>query len=91
MSYCEFYTQDWIVAIGTLTFITGVVSTLGCTYIQDSPCEEQLKSLTEKIDSMHKMYHTDLMTLLRETLNPTTPASPRDPVQWDNNSIPGGA
>jgi hypothetical protein len=87
MSYCE---QDWMAILGALTFVLGVASTIGCTALQENPCDAELDSMNQKIDKLQKMYHTDLMTILRETLNPPAVACECEPVQWDNNSIPGG-
>jgi hypothetical protein len=82
MTHFDLYAQDWLVFASTFAFLVGVASTISCARIVDThSCEEQLKTLSAKVDKMQEMYQADMMTLLRETLQ--QPA-------FDNNSIPAG-
>jgi hypothetical protein len=59
--------------------------------------DDEIKSLSLKLEKMHTQYHEDLLTILRESLRPTSQrssvagdSSDERGVVLDNNSIPAG-
>ena len=99
--FCE---HDLIVLASTLTFAFGALVAFACTQYHDDTVnktlrtqDNEIKTLSLKLDKVHAQYQEDMLTILRETLHPASQRSSvagessdeRSPI-LDNNSIPAG-
>lgn len=96
---CEYNAHIWIMFTSAIGFLVGAAVNVGYMHLQNSVFElvikkqtDEMNRLSSRIEEIHTQYETDMLTLLRETLSPSTLSEECKYVEpvLDNNSIPVG-